>query len=60
MGVDPSATAISGNRRRDRNAHHRYEVGPAQDLPLRALGFADPRYTPSRDQTGILTATKPR
>lgn len=34
VGVDPSATAVTDNRRRDRAAHHRYEVGPAQDLPL--------------------------
>ncbi|MFE3545682.1 class I SAM-dependent methyltransferase [Nocardia sp. NPDC059177] len=34
VGVDPSATAIADNRGRDRAAHHRYEVGPAQELPL--------------------------
>lgn len=136
VGVDPSATAVADNRRRDRAAHHRYEVGPAQDLPLpddafdivtctfvmhhipeahraaalaqmwrvlrpggrvlladaspsprmrkalsvllrnggdpfadadirhyteplRALGFTELTYTQSRDQTGILTGTKP-
>lgn len=32
VGVDPSATAIADNRRRDRV--DRYEVGPAQDLPF--------------------------
>ncbi len=39
VGIDPSATAIADNRRRDRAAQHRYEVGPAQDLPLPDAAF---------------------
>ncbi len=34
VGVDPSATAVADNSERDRAAHHRYVVGPAQSLPL--------------------------
>ncbi|MGY0497628.1 class I SAM-dependent methyltransferase [Nocardia sp. FBN12] len=34
VGVDPSATAVADNSGRDRSAHHRYVVGPAQSLPL--------------------------
>ncbi|WP_240505271.1 class I SAM-dependent methyltransferase [Nocardia mangyaensis] len=39
VGVDPSETAITDNRRRDRAANHRYERGPAQELP-----FADAEF----------------
>ncbi|MFC4372649.1 methyltransferase domain-containing protein [Nocardia halotolerans] len=39
VGVDPSAAAIADSRRRDRAAHHRYERGPAQELP-----FADAEF----------------
>ncbi|MFF2087463.1 methyltransferase domain-containing protein [Nocardia sp. NPDC058176] len=34
VGVDPSATAIDDNRRRDRVGRHRYEQGSAQELPF--------------------------
>ncbi|MFD3510821.1 class I SAM-dependent methyltransferase [Nocardia sp. NPDC058666] len=37
VGVDPSVTAVEENR--DGVAHHRYEVGPAQDLPVSDAEF---------------------
>ncbi|WP_280415796.1 class I SAM-dependent methyltransferase [Nocardia carnea] len=33
-GIDPSATAIDYNNRRDTRANHRYLQAPAQELPL--------------------------
>ncbi|WP_280298622.1 class I SAM-dependent methyltransferase [Nocardia neocaledoniensis] len=39
VGVDPSEIAIADNRRRDLAPNHRYERGPAQDLP-----FADAEF----------------
>ncbi|MFD4462722.1 class I SAM-dependent methyltransferase [Nocardia sp. NPDC058480] len=39
VGVDPSATAVADNSDRDRAAHYRYVVGPAQSLPLTDAEF---------------------
>ncbi|MFE6925307.1 methyltransferase domain-containing protein [Nocardia sp. NPDC057663] len=39
VGVDPSAVAVGDNQQRDRAANHRYERGPAQELP-----FADAEF----------------
>ncbi len=39
VGIDPSATAVADNSGRDRAAHHRYVVGPAQSLPLSEAEF---------------------
>lgn len=34
IGIDPSASAVDYNRRRDRHPNHRYVQAPAQELPL--------------------------